>query len=94
MYVMTNSVKLFADKFTQWLIEKRLIQYQCQMSIYCKYAPYGIQIVVLSYVGDCVYWYTYETIGKWFVDTLGKIFRVKFLGYVNWFMSMSIYQMK
>ena len=40
------------------------------MSIYYKYAPYGTKIVVLSYVYDCVYWYTYETIGKWFVDAL------------------------
>ena len=30
------------------------------MSIYYKYAPDGSKIVVLSYVGNCVYWYTNE----------------------------------
>ena len=28
------------------------------------------------------------------MDTLGKIFHVKFLGYADWFMSIRIYQMK
>ena len=51
------------------------------MSIYYKYAPDGSKIVVLSYVDDCVYWYTSEALGKWFLDTLGKIFHVNFLGY-------------
>ena len=45
---------------------------------------------VLSYVDYCVYWYTYEAIGKWFVDTLGEIFYVNFLGYAHWFMSIRI----
>ena len=40
------------------------------MSIYYKYAIYGTEIVVLSYVGDCVYWYNSEALGKWFADTL------------------------
>ena len=43
------------------------------MSIYYKYAPDGTNCFVLSYVDDCVYWYNSEAIGKWFVDTLGKI---------------------
>ena len=64
------------------------------MSIYYKYAPYGSIIVVLYYVYDCVYWYTSEALGKWFVDTLGKRFHVNFLGYSHWFMSISITQMK
>ena len=42
------------------------------MSIYYKYALYGTNIFVLSYVDDCVYCYTSETIGKLFMDTLGK----------------------
>ena len=50
--------------------------------------------VVLSYVDDSIYWYTSEDIGKWFVDTLGKIFHVNFLGYAYWFISVIIYQMK
>ena len=49
---------------------------------------------VLSYVDDCVYWYTHEDPGKWFVDNFGKIFHVKFLGYAHWFMSIIIYQLK
>ena len=38
MYGMTNSGKLFADEFTEWLIEAGFIQSQCQMSTYYKYA--------------------------------------------------------
>ena len=34
------------------------------MSIYYKYAPYGTHIVILSYVDDCVYWYTPESLGN------------------------------
>ena len=64
------------------------------MYIYYKYAPDGSKIVVLYYVDDCVYWYTNEDIGKWFVDTLGKILHVKFLGYAHWFMSIRISQLK
>ena len=41
MYGMTNSGKLFADELTEWLLEAGFIQYQCQMSIYYKYAPDG-----------------------------------------------------
>ena len=69
MYIMNNSGKLFADELTEWLLEEGFIQYQCQMSIYYKYAPDGSKIVVLSYVDDCVYWYTSEALEKWFVDT-------------------------
>ena len=41
-----------------------------------------------------IYWYTNEDLGKLFVDTLGKRFHVKFLGYAHWFMSIRIYQLK
>ena len=64
------------------------------MSIYYNYAPYGSKIVVLSYIDDSIYWYTNEDHGKWFVDTLGNIFHVKFLGYAHWFMSIRISQLK
>ena len=64
------------------------------MSIYYKYAPDGTKIVVLSHVDDCFYWYTYETLGKWLLDTLGNIFHVKLLGYAHWFVSIIISQMK
>ena len=67
MYGMTNSGKLFSDELTEWLIEVGCIQSQCQMSIYYKYAPDGYKSVVLSYVDDCVYWYTNEYLGKWFL---------------------------
>ena len=93
MYGMTNSGKLFADELTEWLFEAGFIQYQCQLFIYYKYSPYGKTIVVLSYVDNCVYWYTSEAIEKWFVDTLRKIFHVNFLGYAHWFMSIRISQM-
>ena len=79
MYGMTNYGKLFADELTEWLIEAGFIRSQCHMSICYKYAPDGSKIVVLYYVDDCVYWYKSEDFGKWFVDTLGKIFHVKFL---------------
>ena len=64
------------------------------MSIYYKYAPDGSKIVVLSYVDDCVYWYTNEDPGKWFFDTLGNTFHVNFLGYAHWFLSIRISQLK
>ena len=64
------------------------------MSNYDKYAPDGSKIVLLDYVYDCVYWYTYESLGKYFVDTLGKILNVNLLGYEHWFMLIRISQMK
>ena len=91
---MNNSGEVFADELTEWLVEVSFIQSQCQMSIYYKYSPYGSKIVVLSYVDDCVCWYTNEHIGKWFVDTLGKRFHVKFLVYAHWFMLIRISHMK
>ena len=94
MYGMTNSGKLFADELTEWLIKEGFVQSKCQMSIYYKYAPDGYKIVVLSYVDDCVYWYTNEYLGKWFVDTQGKRFHVNFLGFAHWFMSIIISQLK
>ena len=90
MYGMTNSGKLFPDELTECLLEAGFIQSQCRISIYYKYAPDGSKIVVLSYVDDCVYWYTNKDIGKRFVDTLGKRFHVNFLGYAHWFMSTRI----
>ena len=86
MYGMTNYGRLFADELTDWLLEVGFIQYQCQMYIYYKYVPDGTKTVFLSYVDGCVYWYTYEALGKWFVDNLGNIFYLNFLGYTHWFM--------
>ena len=64
------------------------------MSIYYKYAPNGTEIVVLSYVDYCIYWYASEAIGKWFVETRGNRYHVNFLGYAHWLMSMRISRMK
>ena len=94
MYGITISGKLFADELTEWLLGASFIQSQFQVSIYFKYAPYGSKIVVLSYVDDCVYWYTNEDLGKGFVDTSGEIFHVNFLGYAHWFMSIRIFQLR
>ena len=49
---------------------------------------------VLSYADDCIYWYTSEAIGKWFVDDIRKKFHVSFLEYAYWFMSIRISQIK
>ena len=94
MYGMTNSGKLFADELTECLIEEGFMQSQCQMSIYYNYAPDGSKIVVLSYVDDCVYWYTNKDLGKWFVNTMGKRIHVNFLGFAHLFMSIRISQLK
>ena len=94
MYGMTKSGKLFDDELTEWLHEVGFIQSQCQMSVYYKYVPDGSKIIVLSYVDDCVYWYNYEAIRKWFVDAQGNIFHVNILGYAHWFVSIIISQMK
>ena len=91
---MTNPGKLFADELTEWLLAAGFIQYQCQMYIFYKYAPDGSKIVLLSYVNDCIYWYTNEALGKWFVDTSGYIFHMNFLTYAHWFISIRISQMR
>ena len=80
---MTNYGKLFADEWTERLLEAGFIQSQCQLSIYYKYAPYGTKIVVLYDVYDCFYCYYSEALGKWFVDNLGELFCVKFLVYAH-----------
>ena len=86
MYGMTNSRNVVADRLMELLLEAGFIQSQCKMYIYYKYATDGTNMVVLSYVDDCFYWYTSEALGKWFVYALGKIFQVYFLGYAHWFM--------
>ena len=94
MYGMTNSGKLFADELTEWLLGAGFIKSKFQMSIYYKYAPDGTKNVFLSYDDYCVYWYTSESLGKWFVDTVGKILHVKLFGYAHLFTSIRISQMK
>ena len=61
MYGMNNSGKLFSDELTNFMIEQSGFKNsKFQMSVYYKYAQDGSKLVVLSYVDDCVYWYTYE----------------------------------
>ena len=51
-------------------------------------------LVVLSYVDEYLFWYTYEELGKCFVDKLVKRFQVNFLLNSHWFMSNIISQLK
>ena len=48
---------------------------------------------MLSYIDDCVYWYTSEELVKLFLDAIGDIFNVNFPGYGYWFMSIRISQL-
>ena len=52
------------------------------------------KIAALSYVDDCVYWYTSEAPGKKIVDTLGNRLHVEFLVFSHWFMSIRISHIK
>ena len=52
------------------------------------------KLFFLSYVDDCVYNYTSESLVKWLLDALVKKFRVKFLVYTHWVMLIRISQMK
>ena len=82
MYGINNSGNIFDDELTNCLIyEAGLNQSRCQIYVYYKYEPDGSKLVVLYYVYDFLYWYTYDQLGKCFVDTHGKRFHVKFLGY-------------
>ena len=90
---MTNSGKMCADELIEWLIEAGFIKSQCQMSIYYKYAPDDSKIVVylmLMIVSTSIQMEILER----FVDTLGKISHVNFVGYAHWFMSIRISQLK
>ena len=92
---MTNSGKLFSNELTNWLIDEAgFNQAKWKISAHYKYAHDSSNLVLLSYVDECVYLYTYEELGKWYVDTLGKIFHLKLLGYAHCFMSIRISQLK
>ena len=92
---MTNYVNLFSDELTNRLIyESGFKQSKCQMYTYYRYAPDGSKLGMLSYVYIFVYWYTYENLGKWFMDTLGKRLHVEFTGYEYWFIYIRISQLK
>ena len=54
MYGMTNYGKLFADELTEWLLEAGFIKYQCQMSIYYKYAQDGTKCCAILYCLFCL----------------------------------------
>ena len=92
---MNNYRKLSVDELTNCLIyEAGFNQPKCQISVYYKYAPYGSTLVVLSYIDDCLYWYTSEELVQWFVDISVKIFHVNLLGYAHWFIYIRISQLK
>ena len=92
---MTNSGNIFADEVTICLIDESGFKHsKCRILIYYKYAPDGSRLVVLSYVDDCVYWYTSEELGKSFLDMLGNNLNVNFLGCVHGFMLIRISQPK
>ena len=93
VYGMTNSVKLFSDELTNWLIVKEGFK-QSQWGKKYKCATDGSNLVVLSYVNTCVYWYTSEEIGQWFLDKNLNIFYMNLLVYEHWFMSIRISQQK
>ena len=61
MYGMNHYGNLFSDELTNWLIDEAgFKKSQCQISVYYKYSSDGSKLVVLSYIYDYVYWYTYE----------------------------------
>ena len=97
MYGMTNTGKMFVDDITitnSLMNVSVLQQSQYKMYIHYKHAPDGSKWVELSYDDDCVFWYTYQELRKWFVDTLGKRFHENLLGYAHWFMSIRISKLK
>ena len=88
---MNDTEKRFADELTNWLMNVvGFKESQFKMSIHYKFAKYGSKLVALNYVDDCVFWYTSEELGKWFMDTPGKRFHINFLGYEHCFMSIII----
>ena len=92
---MNGSRKSFADEITNWLIDEADFNHsKCQIPLYYKYELDCSKLVVFSYVDVFVYWYTYEELGEWFVDTPVNIFHVNFLGYAHWFISINISQLK
>ena len=91
---MNNSWKLFSDELTDWLLESGLININVRCLSIINMHQTQKKIVVLSYVDDCVYWYTSEALEKQFVDTLGKRFHMNFLVHAHWFISIRISQMK
>ena len=50
--------------------------------------------MILMVLDECIYWYTYEELGKWFLVKLGNRFHVNFLVYSHFLMSIRISQMK
>ena len=94
MYGTNNYVKVFDDEITNWLIyEAGFNHSKCQMYVYYKYATDVSKLVVLSYVYDCLYWYTYKELENWFVDKLGNRLLMNFLVYAHWFMPIIISQL-
>ena len=85
MYGMTKYGKLFADelKIGYFRHTSFNLNVRCLFIISMHHME---QFFVLYYADGCVYWYTYEAIGIWFVYDLGNILYVNFLVYENWLM--------
>ena len=87
MYGINYSGKLFTYELIEWLLEAFLSNHNVRcLSIKSMHSM--DKKGVFSYVDDCIYWYTPEALGTWFMDTLGNIFHVKCLVYAHWFMSI------
>ena len=85
MHGMTKDRQLLSEKLTNWCMDQPdFKQSQCQMSIHYNYSPDGSKLVVLSYAYE-------EELKNWFVDSLGNIFHVNFLGYAIFLMFKYIY---
>ena len=75
IYGMIHYIIFFSEEINNWLIDvEGFKQWQCKISIYYKYAPYGSKLVVLTYVDDCVFRYTSKEVGKWSVNKIFTYF--------------------
>ena len=70
---------MFQDQLPNLVHKVSTMQHALHAALYSLYA---------------LYCYTNEDLGKWFVNTLGNRFHVKFLVYSYWFMSIRISQLK
>ena len=76
---MVNAGKLFADKLTEWLLEKGFVQFQCQLFIYYKYLPYRKQMLFCIMLMNVSIVILMKLLEKWSGSTIGNRLRVNFL---------------
>ena len=82
--IKDHSVSVYQDRYATSIVTKYLetVKVKASTNFYKTNFP--------SDVDNCFYWYTYEALEKWFVDTLGIRLHVNFFGYAHWFMSIII----